>query len=284
MGRPRKQTAEYFPHFVADSRTKFVLEDEWGNTGYAFWFKLLELLCRSDGHFFDCSSAADKRYLVALMKTDEGTTDAILALLAEMGKIDGPLWRERKVIWCQSLVDNLSYMYSKRTTPAPKKPFSEEFSPRKWDVDEQSDAGNPQSKGKESIGKGEKREKDVPGKAGAAPAKPPRRRKPTSLTKAQEERFNRFWEVYPRKQKLGEAEAAWAKIDPDDALTERIITGVLACIEKDYRFREERYTPLPASWLNDKEWANQYGGDKNGRKHDGGTDGFRPSQGFKRED
>ena len=126
MGRLRKQTAEYFPHFVGDSRTKFVLENTWGNDGYAFWFKLLELLCRSDGHFYDCSQAADMKYLTALAKvTNEVATD-ILQELADMGKIDAQLWSERKIIWCQTLVDNLAGMYAKRTTPIPNRPFTEE--------------------------------------------------------------------------------------------------------------------------------------------------------------
>ena len=75
MGRPRKQTVDYFPHFVStDSRTKFILEQSWGNDGYAFWFKLLELLGRSEGHYYDCSQPADKMYLVALTKV----TDCLL--------------------------------------------------------------------------------------------------------------------------------------------------------------------------------------------------------------
>lgn len=127
MGRLRKQTAEYFPHFVGDSRTKYVLESTWGNDGYAFWFKLLELLCRSDGHYYDCSQSADKMYLTALAKVTEETADAMLELLANMGKIDEELWRERKIIWCQHLVDNLAGMYAKRTTPMPSRPaFGEE--------------------------------------------------------------------------------------------------------------------------------------------------------------
>lgn len=284
MGRPRKQTAEWFPHYVADSRTKFVLEDGWGNDGYAFWFKLLELLCRSDGHFYDCSSAADKRYLLALMKLKEETIDNILDLLADMGKIDAPLWRERRIIWCQPLVDNLSQMYAKRTTATPVKPFSDEFSGRKPDDAEVPDGENPHSTGQNKTGQDSGGKNTSPGKARAAPVKPPRRRKPTSLTKAQEERFNRFWDAYPRKQKIGEAEKAWAKINPDDALTGRIIEAVRTCITSDFRFREEQFTPLPATWLNGKEWENKYGGEPNGRKQGGGTDGFRPSEGFKRED
>lgn len=79
MGRPRKQTVDYFPHFVStDSRTKFILEQSWGNDGYAFWFKLLELLGRSEGHYYDCSQPADKMYLVALTKVTEEQADAIL--------------------------------------------------------------------------------------------------------------------------------------------------------------------------------------------------------------
>ncbi|MBQ3551652.1 MAG: DUF4373 domain-containing protein [Clostridia bacterium] len=122
MGRLKKQTAEYFPHFVGDSRTKFVLENTWGNDGYAFWFKLLELLCRSDGHYYDCSRPADKVYLTAIAKVEEETADAMLELLASMEKIDSELWNERKIIWCQHLVDNLAGMYAKRTTAIPSRP------------------------------------------------------------------------------------------------------------------------------------------------------------------
>lgn len=126
MGRPRKQTVDYFPHFVTtDSRTKFILEQSWGNDGYAFWFKLLELLGRSEGHYYDCTAQANEKYLVALMKIDQSTVNEILTTLADLGNIDKELWEERKVIWCQSLVDNLQDVYSKRTVSAPLRPFTE---------------------------------------------------------------------------------------------------------------------------------------------------------------
>ena len=126
MGRPRKQTVDYFPHFVStDSRTRFILEQSWGNDGYAFWFKLLELLCRSEGHYYDLSEAANGKYLEALMKVDGETSMAILNTLADLGSIDRDLWEERKVVWCQSLVDNLQDVYSKRTVSAPVRPFTE---------------------------------------------------------------------------------------------------------------------------------------------------------------
>lgn len=124
MGRPRKQTVDYFPHFVStDSKTKFILEQSWGNDGYAFWFKLLELLGRSEGHYFDCSIAANEKYLVALVKIEIETANEILGTLAELGNIDKELWEEHRIIWCQSLVDNLQDVYSKRTVSIPRKPF-----------------------------------------------------------------------------------------------------------------------------------------------------------------
>lgn len=127
MGRPRKQTVDYFPHFVTtDSRTKFILEQSWGNDGYAFWFKLLELLGRSEGHYYDLSTTANDKYLAALMKIEESVIYEILETLADLGNIDKELWQEKKIIWCQSLVDNLQDVYSKRTVSAPKKPFGEE--------------------------------------------------------------------------------------------------------------------------------------------------------------
>lgn len=126
MGRPRKQTVDYFPHFVStDSRTRFILEENWGNDGYAFWFKLLELLCRSEGHYYDLSEAANGKYLEALMKVDGETANSILDTLADLGNIDRDLWEERKVVWCQNLVDNLQDVYSKRTVSAPVRPFTE---------------------------------------------------------------------------------------------------------------------------------------------------------------
>lgn len=150
MGRPQKQTVNYFPHYVHESRTKFILEDNWGNDGYAFWFKLLELLCKSDGHCYDCSSVANKKYLVAVMKLPEETVDEIISTLADLGKIDKDLWKKHKVIWCQTLIDNLQSLYAKRTVSIPQKPEYAEFSERKPDETEIKEEKTPLSIPKET--------------------------------------------------------------------------------------------------------------------------------------
>lgn len=132
MGRPKKQTVDYFPHFVSGSRrTISILEARWNNDGYAFWFKLLELLCITDGHAFNMTKVANQEYLYSYTKTEPETAEKIIEMLVDLENIDANLWNDHKIIWCQSLVDNLKLVYDKRTTPMPKKPFSEENIPEK---------------------------------------------------------------------------------------------------------------------------------------------------------
>lgn len=127
MARPKKQTAEYFPHYVDEGRTKYILESKWGNDGYAFWFKTLEILCKSNGHYYDMSITANQMYLYAYMKLPEETVIEIIESLTELGNIDKELWEKRKIIWIQSLVDNLQGLYSKRSVNVPEKPRIEDI-------------------------------------------------------------------------------------------------------------------------------------------------------------
>ena len=272
MGRPRKQTVDYFPHFTSsDSKTKFILEQNWGNDGYAFWFKLLELLGRSDGHYYDCSKAADSKYLAALTRIDENTVKEILDTLADLGNIDPELWTERKVIWCQNFVDNLQDVYSKRTAVIPKKPFTEPEGP---ETPPESKPQKPEEKPKKKTKTTAKRK--------------------SILTVAQQALFEKFYSAYPKKVDRATAERAWAKIDPqpDDEFTEKIIQAVEAARKYDSRFREKQYIPNPASWLNAKGYLNEYeqeggrnnGGfnsDRGGSSWAAGHGGFKPSGGFK---
>ncbi len=133
MGRKRKQIAGYFPHYIHGGRTISLLEKQWGNDGYAFWFKLLEYLCDCDGFYYDCSKVvAIERLAINASVSTEVVTE-ILNLLSEMGNIDKPLWEQKKIIWCQALVDNLQRLYSITTRKAvdmPTKPLLDEEHPQ----------------------------------------------------------------------------------------------------------------------------------------------------------
>lgn len=121
MARPKKQTVDYFPHYVNHGKTIMILENEFGNDGYAFWFKLLELLCSCDGQLYDYNSPASWRLLLAKTHTNEETANKILQLLAEVKAIDPELY-DVKVIWSQNLIDHLELVYNRRSTGIPQRP------------------------------------------------------------------------------------------------------------------------------------------------------------------
>ncbi len=126
MGRPTRKTVDYYQHYVKSGRTIYILENEYGNDGYAFWFKLLELLGDTDGHTYDCNNPSNWKFLLAKTRVSEATAYRIIQTLIELGKIDEKLWEDR-LIWVQNFVDNLSVLYKRRQEEKPKKPTKEEL-------------------------------------------------------------------------------------------------------------------------------------------------------------
>lgn len=129
MSRTQKDTVDYFPH-DADATggdTLTALEGQFGNDGYAFWFKLLEKLCRSPGHYFDINDAKPWHSFLGRCRIDESKAVQMLELIVEMGALDRDLWQRHRVIWSQHLVDNLSEVYANRRRPVPVKPSVSPF-------------------------------------------------------------------------------------------------------------------------------------------------------------
>jgi hypothetical protein len=121
MARPKKKTVDYFPHKCVSGKTIFILEQEFGNDGYAFWFKLLEQLGSVEGHYIDCKNSAELRFLQAKTRLSGDKTIEILNLLAELEAIDPELWSQ-KVIWSQNFVDGIAEVYINRRVEKPSKP------------------------------------------------------------------------------------------------------------------------------------------------------------------
>jgi hypothetical protein len=121
MARPKKKTVDYFPHSCDSGRTIFILEQQFGNDGYAFWFKLLELLGKSKGHYLDVRNQVDFEFLQAKTRLSEDITCRILDLLCRLDAIDAKLWQNR-IIWCQNFVDNIAEVYLNRRVETPSKP------------------------------------------------------------------------------------------------------------------------------------------------------------------
>ena len=146
MARPKKQTVDYFPHVCKHGKTLFILEQKYGNDGYAFWFKLLEMLGSTDGHCIDLSDDNEWEYLLATTRTVSETTQEILDLLAKLEAIDPELWEEKKV-WSDNFITNISDAYRNRKADIPDKPS---ILRKKPISNEQTDVINPQTKLKET--------------------------------------------------------------------------------------------------------------------------------------
>ena len=127
MARPAKTKVDYFPHVTHSGKTIAILEARWGNDGYAFWFKLLELLGDSNDFAYNCNHSADWEYLLSKTRVTEPVAVAILDKLAEIDAIDNGLWAQR-IVWSDNFVRNLEPVFEKRKRQAPQKP---EFPGRK---------------------------------------------------------------------------------------------------------------------------------------------------------
>ena len=167
MARPKRQTVDYFPHFVKGGRTIFILEDRFGNDGYAFWFKVLEILGEAEGHFYDCSNGSNWAFLLAKTHLTEEEANNIISVLIDLGKIDAELWAAKRILWVDNFVKNLSEVYRTRHSDLPLKPCFEPENPVKEEViTEKTEVQEGFSTGKhtkEKESKGEERkEKKYP--------------------------------------------------------------------------------------------------------------------------
>lgn len=73
-----------------------------------------------------------------------------------------------------------------------------------------------------------------------------------------EERFERFWEAYPRKVGKQAALKAWKKLAPDDNLTEKILSAVAAQKHCQQWTKDcGQFIPHPTTWLNQGRWEDE---------------------------
>jgi len=127
MARPIKAGVDYFSHDTVSGKTIFTLESLYGNDGYAFWFKLLEILGSQAELYYNCTNQAEWLYLVAKTRVSEEKAEQILSTLGQLEAIDARLWEEKRIIWVQNFVDRLNDVYEKRKLEPPQKPSFNSF-------------------------------------------------------------------------------------------------------------------------------------------------------------
>ena len=121
MGRPRKNRADYFPHFAAQDRELTLLVDEFGSEGYMFYYKLLETLCAANGHFLDISDELELALLARSALVSKEKALAMLTFMAKYHIADKALLKEG-IIWLDDFVKTLVPLYRKRVSDLPERP------------------------------------------------------------------------------------------------------------------------------------------------------------------
>jgi len=124
VGRPEKFTVDYFQHDCLPKETIKLLEINWKNDGYAFWYKLLETLGSSEGHYLNLNERGKMLLLSSKTFLNADQCTDILNTLSELEAINPDLW-EKKIVWCQNFVKRISHLYGKRINGLPEPPDQE---------------------------------------------------------------------------------------------------------------------------------------------------------------
>ncbi|MEJ2658705.1 MAG: DUF4373 domain-containing protein [Desulfobacterales bacterium] len=124
MARPKEFRAKYFPHEcqLPTNGTVALLEDRFGNDGYAVWFKTLQMLGRAENHYLDLRNVLRWRGYLKECNVSEQTALDILDDLVVLDAIDADLWKKHKIIWCYNFIYKALDELYRRKDEIPMKP------------------------------------------------------------------------------------------------------------------------------------------------------------------
>lgn len=73
------------------------------------------------------------------------------------------------------------------------------------------------------------------------------------------QRFEKFWQAYPKKKSKGHAEKTWMKLKPSEQLLETMLSTIeRAKTSEEWTKENGKYIPYPSTWLNAKGWEDEY--------------------------
>ena len=124
-GRPLSKNVPYFPHFTEPSSELKFLEERFGSDGYKAYYRIFELLAKTDDHYITLQTKNQKLTFLYEVKVEEEIIYEAIDYLIEMKILDKQMWNEKKILWCDSFVKNFKGVYYKRGTKMPEKVGSE---------------------------------------------------------------------------------------------------------------------------------------------------------------
>ena len=159
MARPERRDADYFPFYIKDGKTLFILESKYGLQGIGFFTNLMRFLTRQTDHHICIRDESDRLYFFAQIRCPEDIGMDMISLMVKTGKIDATLWNEQRVIASEDLLNSLQDAYRNRKNKIitiqeiiisyTNNPITYEDTPLNPEIG----GHNPQRKGKETKGK-----------------------------------------------------------------------------------------------------------------------------------
>lgn len=114
MARPIRNDIDYFPFYIKEGRTLYVLESKYGCTGTGFFTNVMRFLGRTPEHYFCIDDAGDRLWFFSKTYCDEEAGLDMLNLMAQTGKIDPELWTKYRVIVSNDFLRSIKDAYRKR--------------------------------------------------------------------------------------------------------------------------------------------------------------------------
>ena len=243
---------DFFPFFVKDGRTLFILESKYGCKGTGFFTNVLRFLCLTPDHHY-CISAvrnSDAMYFFSKLHCDEEAGIDMLNIMAETGKINKNLWLQKKIIYCEDLVNSLVEAYRRRENKPltidqisaiyQLMPSEIELMPSEIELPRIDDGKNTQ-----------RREE--------------KRRKEKRVLCVYPEDFETFFKAYPKHTGKKGALTEWKK-----ATGKPLLEDILSAIENQKRAKRELTDagqfaaewPDPERWIKKARWEDETPGRK----------------------
>jgi len=114
MARPESKTVLYFPFYVKDGDTLFLLENKYGCEGLGFFTGVMRFLSQTPDHHYCIKDEVKKMRFFATIKIDESKGIDMLNMMAVTGKINRVLWDGNRVIVSEDFLHSINDAYKKR--------------------------------------------------------------------------------------------------------------------------------------------------------------------------
>lgn len=243
MSNNQKERPSFFAIIPADVRY-----DKRLKPNEKLLFGEITALCNTEGYCW-----ATNAYFAELYDKTNRSISEWISHLESLGYIKVGIKKNtyRKI----TLIESAARGTKKTSTPPRRKlppPLEENFQHNNTSNSTENNPPNPQGgEGEVSSSSDEKTKK---GKA------------PRSLSEFEEKEFLMFYTVYPRKQGKADARKAWLQMmkkknRPDISTITRAIT--LRLERGDWKNKEKKYIPLPASWIRGERWEDAIGSPSN---------------------